>query len=404
MGLFRRKIPDIGRNLSMQIIEKSIAEIKPYEKNPRKNDEAVEYVANSIKEFGFKVPIVIGKNGVIVAGHTRYKAAQELGLEKLPCIIADDLTEEQVKAFRIADNKVGEFAEWDFDLLGEELDGIFDIDMSDFGFELNLDENEPQEIEEDEVPEEVETRCKLGDIWQLGEHFLICGDSTDPAVIDRLMDGVKADMVFTDPPYGVNYEGGVIHGNKINTEHKREKLKNDDVDIYGGFIRLLGSVIEDGAIYIFYATRNSYELFKPLKENGIEIHSIIIWNKINTGYADMNSHYKNKYEPCVYACRKGHSLNWHGGTSECTVWDINKDRDNKLHPTQKPIELPAKAIHNSSKKGDVVLDFFGGSGSTLIACEQLNRKCYTVELDPHYCDVIISRWENFTGKAAVKVS
>ena len=214
----------------MQIIEKSITEITPYEKNPRKNDEAVQYVANSIKQFGFKVPIVIDKDGVIVAGHTRYKAAQELGLEKLPCIIADDLTEEQVKAFRIADNKVGELAEWDFDLLGEELDGIFDIDMSEFGFDIDfdLDEEEPTEIVEDEIPEEVETRCKLGDIWQLGNHKLICGDSTDVAVIDRLMDGVKADCVFTDPPYQLDTQGGGI----LKSANSMKQIKQNGVDSF----------------------------------------------------------------------------------------------------------------------------------------------------------------------------
>lgn len=172
----------------MEIINKSIKDIKPYEKNPRKNKDAVDYVAESIKQFGFKVPIVIDKNDVIVCGHTRLLAAKKLKLKDVPCIIADDLTDEQIKAFRLADNKVSEFAEWDFDLLNGELDDILDIDMSDFGFDLSLNE-EPPEVEEDEVPEEVETRCKLGDLWELGEHRLICGDSTDVNVIDRLMGG-----------------------------------------------------------------------------------------------------------------------------------------------------------------------------------------------------------------------
>ena len=190
----------------MNIIEKNLKDIKPYEKNPRKNDNAVKYVANSIKKFGFKSPIVIDKNNVIVCGHTRYKAAKKLGLDKVPCIVADDLTEEQIKAYRLADNKVSELAEWDIDLLGEELDGIFDIDMSDFGFDLS-EEEEETEVIEDEVPQEVEPVAKMGDIWQLGRHRLMCGDSTSITDVEKLMNGNKADMVMTDPPYGIDVVG-----------------------------------------------------------------------------------------------------------------------------------------------------------------------------------------------------
>ena len=203
----------------MQIINKTLAELTPYRNNPRKNDAAVDKVAASIVEFGFKVPVVIDKNGIIVAGHTRYKAAQSLGMSEIPCIVADDLTEEQIKAFRLADNKVGEFAEWDFDLLADELQDISDIDMSELedlqnmdfdisltGFEMPEINVEDAEIIEDDVPDDAEARCKLGDIWQLGNHRLICGDCTDINVIDTLMDGAKADMVFTDPPYGMNLD------------------------------------------------------------------------------------------------------------------------------------------------------------------------------------------------------
>ena len=185
-------------------------ELTPYTNNPRNNDEAVDYVANSIEEFGFKVPCVIDSEKNVVCGHTRLKAAKKLGIKEVPCIIADDLTEEQIDAFRLADNKTAEIATWDFEKLEIELESISGIDMSDFGFDIDLDEEEPTEIVEDEVPEEVETRCKLGDLWQLGNsHRLICGDSTDPAVIDRLMDGVKAKLLLTDPPYGINADKGV---------------------------------------------------------------------------------------------------------------------------------------------------------------------------------------------------
>ncbi len=389
----------------MEIIKLNINEVIPYPDNPRKNDNAVDAVAESIKQCGYCSPIVIDEDNVILAGHTRLKALKKLKWKEVECVRKTGLTEEQKKKYRILDNKTNELAEWDFDLLEEEIDGL-DFDGFDFGFDFNSGEDDA-EIIEDEVPEvdeENEPITQLGDIWQLGEHRLMCGDSTDKATVELLMDGKKADMVFTDPPYGVSYEGGVIHGNKINTDHKREMLKNDDIDIYGKFIPLLNEVIEDGAIYIFYATVNTYELLKPLKDNGIELNSIIVWNKINTGYADMNSNYKNKYEPCFYGKRKGHKLNFVGATNECTVWDIEKDRNNTLHPTQKPIALPARAIKNSSKKGEIVLDIFGGSGSTLIACEQLDRTCYMMELEPKYCDVIIKRWETFTGKNAVKIN
>lgn len=389
----------------MEIIKLNINEVIPYPDNPRKNDNAVDAVAESIKQCGYCSPIVIDEDNVILAGHTRLKALKKLKWKEVECVRKTGLTEEQKKKYRILDNKTNELAEWDFDLLEEEIDGM-DFDGFDFGFDLSAIED-PQEITEDEPPEvdeESEPITKLGDIWQLGRHRLMCGDSTDKETVELLMNGNKADMVFTDPPYGVSYEGGVIHGNKINTDHKREMLKNDDIDIYGKFIPLLNEVIEDGAIYIFYATVNTYELLKPLKDNGIELNSIIVWNKINTGYADMNSNYKNKYEPCFYGKRKGRKLNFVGATNECTVWDIEKDRNNTLHPTQKPIALPARAIKNSSKKGEIVLDLFGGSGSTLIACEQLDRTCYMMELDPRYCDVIIKRWETFTGKNAVKIN
>ena len=389
----------------MELKKLKLTEIKPYGKNPRKNDGAVDAVVESIKQCGYCSPIVVDENYEVLAGHTRLKALKKLGREECEVVVKEGLTEEQKQKYRILDNKTGEFAEWDLDILQEQLKDL-DFEGFDFGFEFPSFE-EPLQIVEDEIPEvddENEPITQLGDIWQLGEHRLMCGDSTDAGTVAILMDGKKADMVFTDPPYGVSYTGGVIHGNEINKNHKREMLKNDDVDIYSDFIPLLNDIIDDGAIYIFYATCNSYELLKPLKENGFELNSIIVWNKINTGYADMNSNYKNKYEPCVYCKRKGKKLNFVGATNECTVWDIEKDRNNKLHPTQKPIEVPARAIKNSSIKGGLVVDLFGGSGSTLIACEQLNRTCYMMELDPKYCDVIVKRWETLTGKKAIKIN
>ena len=393
----------------MEIVNKKVLDLIPYINNSRTHsEEQVNQIVASINEFGFTNPLLIDENDNIIAGHGRLLASKKLNMEEVPCIVLSGLTEAQKKAYIIADNKLALNAGWDDELLKLELENLkeLDFDISLTGFNIDeLDDvlGEEQEVEEDDfdcTPPE-EPKSKLGDIYQLGNHRLMCGDSTKEEDVAKLMNGVKADMVFTDPPYGVSYTGGVIHGNKINTDHKRKMLKNDDVDIYSDFIPLLNKVIDDGAIYIFYATCNSYELLKPLKENDIELNSIIVWNKINTGYADMNSNYKNKYEPCVYCKRKGHKLNFVGPTTENTVWDIEKDRDNKLHPTQKPIKVPARAISNSSNISGKVLDLFGGSGSTLIACEQLNRNCYMMELDPKYIDVIIQRWETFTGQKAV---
>ena len=394
------------------IVWLKIDEVYPYECNNKIHRQPeITKIANSIKEFGWTYPILIDENNIVLAGHKRLQAAKQIGLTEVPTIRKDDLSDAQKRAYRIIDNKSSEESEYDPTNLTLELDEIkaLDFDISKF-INLNFDldkigETQDLDTQEDDYDAEppAEPKTKYGDIYQLGNHRLMCGDSTKEEDIEKLMNGQLADMIFTDPPYGVCYTGGVVHGSKINVDHKREMLKNDDADIYSKFIPIINSVIKDGAIYIFYATRNSYELLKPLHDNNIELNSIIVWNKINTGYADLNSHYKNKYEPCVYCKRKGHKLNFVGDSSENTVWEVNKDRNNILHPTQKPIELAARAIRNSSLNGNIVLDFFGGSGSTLIACEQLNRNCYMMELDPVYCDVIIDRWEKFTGQKAQKI-
>lgn len=378
-----------------------IDNIQPWERNPRKNDEAVKKLVPLLKEHGFINPVIIDQEGILRAGHTRVKAAIELGMATVPALIVNFKDVEHAIAYAIADNKSNEWAEWDFKELKElisELDN-FDFDLEMTGFDLDemgdilTYEPEQKEIIEDEVPEEPEEPIsKRGDIWLLGKHRLMCGDSTSDDV-DILMDGKKADMIFTDPPYGVNYEGGVIHGNKINTNHKRNKLKNDDnTIIYSNFINNIDKWITEGALYIFYATRYTYETFKPLKEKGINIMSVLAWIKINTGYADINSHYKNRYEPCVY-CKIGNKTNFIGAKNENTTWEIEKDRNNKMHPTQKPISVPYRAIKNHNAK--IVGDAFGGSGSTLIAAEQLNRICYMMELDEIYVDVIVQRYINF---------
>lgn len=358
----------------MQIVEKKITEIKQYEKNPRKNDSAVDAVASSIEQFGFKVPVVIDKDGVIVCGHTRYKAAKKLGLKTVPCVIADDLTEEQIKAYRLADNKVSELAEWDIDLLGEELDGIFDIDMSDFGFDLS-EEEEEIEVIEDEVPQEVEPVAKQGDIWQLGRHRLMCGDSTDVSNIEDLLNGNTPDLIYTDPPYGMN---AVSKSGVLSENYKTDILGDDDNTVAIDAFNLSMQMFKD--VKAVWWGANYYTECLPSSE------CWIVWDK-NNGASDQTD--------CELA--------WSNFRSVVRQFTMASEKKNRVHPTQKPCDLFAQVVKkfDKNKEFNKVLDLFGGSGSTLIACEQLNRNCYMMELDPHYVDVIIARWEKFTGQKAV---
>ena len=362
-----------------------------------KNDQSVDKVVNSIKEFGFKVPIVIDKNNVIVCGHTRYKAAKKLGLKAVPCVVADDLTEEQIKAYRLADNKVSELAEWDIDLLGEELDGIFDIDMSDFGFDLSEEEEEETEVIEDEVPEEVEPVAKIGDIWQLGRHRLMCGDSTSITDVEKLMNGNKADMVFTDPPYGIDYSGG---RSQVVRDKEYGKLKNDDLqgEELGKLIcNVFNFNKKEADVYICVSPIMQKPFLDYIEQRGKELNAVIVWDKKQPGLGYMA--YRRQCEFILFVKGKPFKK---GDTTDFDLWSISRDdATTYVHGTQKPVGVSARAIKNSSKQDDNVLDFFGGSGSTLIACEQLDRNCYMMELDPHYVDVIIDRWESFTGEKAV---
>lgn len=376
-----------------------INSIKPYKKNPRKNEEAIPYVMESIKQFGFKNPVILDKDNVIVAGHTRIESAKRLGITEIPCIYADDLTDEQIRAFRLANNKVGEIAEWDIDLLNTELDDILNIDMSDFGFDLDLEDEEEKEIIEDEVPEvPEEPKAKLGDIYQLGNHRLMCGDSTKEEDVAKLMNGVKADMVFTDPPYNVAYEGG---------SKKREMIKNDKMDnfyefLYDVYQNCYNNMNAGAPIYVCHSELERVNFTKAFLDVGFKMSSIIIWAKNNSTFS-MNKDYKQKHEPIIYGWKEG-KHNWVGGNCEDTLWEIKRPTKSDLHPTMKPIELCARAITNSSNKNNIVYEPFGGSGSTLIASEQTNRTCYCIELDAKYVDVIIQRWENFTGEKAIKLN
>lgn len=388
-------------NLNIEYI--SVDALKPYEKNAKKHpDKQVNHIANSIREFGFRQPLVVDKDNVIVIGHGRHLAAKTLGLDAVPCIRADDLTEEQIKALRLADNKTNE-SEWDLSLLNGELDDIFDIDMEQFGFDVALDD-QPVEIVEDEVPEKVETRCKQGDIWELGNHRLICGDSTSIETVDALMSGEKADMVFTDPPWNVNYGAQQNHPSWKPRQIMNDSMSTEDFrDFMRNAFKAMNNASKAGCMtYVVMSAQEWGNMMIALAENDYHWSSTIIWNKDQLVLSRKDYH--TKYEPIWYGWKAGESrLCPLEDRKQCDVWDFERPKRSEEHPTMKPVPLVARAITNSSKKGNNVLDLFGGSGTTLIACEQTGRKCFMSELDEHYCDVIITRWENFTGKKAIKV-
>ena len=386
----------------MEIINKKTNEIKPYENNPRKNDEAIKYVAESIKQFGFKVPIVIDKNGVIVAGHTRYKASKKLGLEEVPCIVADDLNEEQIKAFRLADNKVAEKSEWNFDLLDEELGDILNLDMSDFGFELKLDEEE-KEVEEDdfeiELPEE--PKAKLGDVYQLGNHRLMCGDSTKDEDVAKLMNGVKADMVFTDPPYRMEAQGGSNQWVGRSAAKLGESIKELCNFNPTEFLNRLNELFDKKMnAYIFCNKDLVPDYLNWALENKYAFN-ILFWKKPNA--LPLGEQHRPDVEYLIFIRKNAIWNNGLKNVSYSKCLEFNRDNSTD-HPTMKPLELIANELKISSNEKSIIVDLFGGSGSTLIACEQLNRSCYMMELDPKYVDVIIARWEKLTGQKATKLN
>ena len=507
----------------MQIIDKKLTDLKPYANNPRHNAKAVPAVKESILKFGFKVPLVIDKNNVIVCGHTRFYASKEIGLETVPCIVADDLTDEQINAFRLVDNRVSEFADWNFDKLAEELSDLQDFDFEPFAFDdlmagleldYNLNQNDKEAVEDDyDAEPPVEPKTKYGDIYQLGSHRLMCGDSTKEEDVEKLMNGEKADMVFTDPPYGMKKEKEGVLNDNLNYEDLLEFNKKwipltfkftkengswycwgiDEplMDIYSEILKPMikrkeiafrnlitwnkgngqGQLSEDFRMYPIADEKclfvmcggNSVQGFcvnaddysenmdkvrvylekeiKKLKQNDKTIANALgykdgrtvnhWWSRsqfaiptkenyesirqygrkivgndfLKKDYDELKKDY-DELKKDFYAGRS-YFNNTHDNMNN--VWEFKrasqKERENTGgHATPKPIELCARAIKSSSRENETVLDVFGGSGSTLIACEQLNRKCYMMELDERYVQVIIDRWEKFTGKKAEKIN
>lgn len=390
----------------MDIKQIPITDVVPYDKNPRNNDDAVESTANSIKEFGWQQPIVVDKNNIIIVGHTRLKAAEKLKLETVPVLVAENLSEEQVKAYRLADNKTGELADWDMALLNEELEGIAELDMDDFGFELAEDSEEVVDDDFDvEVPDE--PTSKLGQIYHLGNHRLMVGDSTDTKQVEALMGGQQADLLVTDPPYNV----ALGMGGSVDEARKRHRrtdglvIMNDKMEdskfrefLVSVYTAAKNNMKAGASFYIWHADSERFNFEGAAKDVGWQVRETLIWNKnsITLGRQD----YQWKHEPCLYGWNEGGSHAWYSDRKQSTVLNFDRPTSSKLHPTMKPVPLFDYQIKNSSKQGDVVLDLFGGSGTTMIACEQNGRHAYLMELDPKYADVIITRWEEFTGKKA----
>ena len=380
----------------MEIIKIPIDELTADPDNAKDHPQwQIEQIKNSIEQFGNLDPIgVWGDDNLIVEGHGRYEALKDLGYHEAECIRLDWLTEEERKAYALAHNKLTMNSGFIPDALDMNLDAIGEIDMSLFGFDIPKEQDEPTEVVEDEVPEESETRCKLGDIWQLGDHRLICGDSTDPAVIDRLMDGVKAKLLLTDPPYGVKAveSSGHNDGKKAGKQMCRDNV----------YMPVIGDDTTDTA-------RANYGVALTCTENQIIFggnyftdflppsRCWIVWDKKVAGsFADGELAWTS-FDRNL----KIYEFMWSGMRRQ---GDRSVEGKTRVHPTQKPVGMLADILKDFSEENDSILDCFGGSGSTLIACEQLNRKCFMCELDPHYCDVIIQRWENLTGGKGVRIN
>jgi len=390
----------------------SLQRLIPYAKNARTHDDTqVSQIAGSIAEFGFVNPILVGDDNIIIAGHGRLMAAQQLGLDTVPVIVLHHLTEAQRRALVIADNKIAENAGWNDELLKLELEELgdlgFDLDVIGFSDE-ELDEllgndEQPGETDEDDIPEvEDEPVSRHGDVWILGDHRLLCGDSTSKQDLEKLMSGELADMAFTDPPYNVDYGNNA----KDKMRGKDRRIMNDNLgdDFYQFLKDALTNLLSvtKGACYIAMSSSELDTLQKAFRDAGGKWSTFIVWAK-NT-FTLGRSDYQRQYEPILYGWREGNDHFWCGARDQGDVWFFNKPVKNDLHPTMKPVELVERALRNSSKSRDIVLDLFGGSGSTLIACEKTGRAARLIELDPKYVDVIVRRWQDYSGEQAIRES
>ena len=397
-------VPLSGKMIRNKIntVEYSVTDLVFAEYNPRElTQDQHQDLKDSITRFGFVDPLIVNthkeRKNILVGGHQRLRIAKELGYKDVPCVEVN-LTPTKEKELNVRLNK--NTGQWDWDALANH----FDVgELLEWGFsEEELQFTEPEEVQgltdDDDVPEVEEAITQQGDLWILGEHRVLCGDATIKADVDALMGGQKADMVFTDPPYGVEYDGTHLSSGTYFGEGQREKLKNDDVDMYKETIPIISNILkaDKSCAYIFYAGAKGKYIYDAVDKSDMKIRALIIWNKNHAQFGSMGSQYKQKHEPILYLYKK--TTDWYGANNEITVWDIDRASRNEYHPTQKPIELALRVIENHHP--EVVVDIFLGSGSTLIACEKTNRKCYGMEIDPHYCDVIVKRWEDYTGNKA----
>lgn len=379
----------------MEIVNRNLSDIKPYPNNPRKNNEAVAAVVESIKQCGYCDPIEVDENGVILSGHTRLKALKKLGWKEVEVVVISGLTEEQKKKYRLLANKTGEIALWDTDLLQVELVDM-DFDGFDFGFEMET----PGEVIEDEAPEVDEINpptAKPGDIWQLGRHRVMCGDSTNDRDVDALMDGKLADMYLTDPPYNVDYTGKTKDALKIENDTMGD-------DAYREFLvkafTCAREAMKAGAVfYIWHADSEGYNVRFACRAAEMQVRQCLVWRKNSLVLGRQD--YQWQHEPCLYGWKDGAAHLWAADRKQTTVLDFDRPTKSKEHPTMKPVKLFDYQIQNNTKGQDIVYDGFAGSGTTVVACEQNGRIACCMEYDPKYVDVIVKRWENMTGQTAV---
>lgn len=394
----------------IELLEYNNGQIPGVPENPRtREDTKQRNLEKSIEELPemtiARAALCFPYNGrfVVIGGNRRLEAQRALKRKEVPIIaLPEDTPVEKLRRMALLDNESTGQTDWAKLAKDWSKDEIRAWNIETPKGWFNEAPNKEAKEDEYETDKELEPTAKYGDIWQLGNHKLMCGDSTKPEDVELLMGSEKADMVFTDPPYGVSYEGG-------HNEKKKKQIKNDALAgnvlyefLKKVFLNIKSYTKEKSGIYIFYASSNTRQFINAFYDSGLKQRSIIVWHKIGGGFGDFMAQYMNAYEPCIYGSN-GESVNWYGANNEKTIWEIEKEKKCDLHPTMKPIKLVQRAVKNSSKENDLVLDLFGGSGSTIITCEQINRRCFTMELDPHFCDVIINRWETLTGRKAVKI-
>ena len=400
-------------NADLKIEYVPVGDVKPYENNPRKNEAAIPALKESIRDFRFSQPISVDADGVVITGHTRLLAAKALGMETVPVIRRSDLTPEQVKALRIADNKVGELAEWDFDALKVELNGLPDFDLTALGFDMDElakalgSERREGQTDADDVPEVAENdppKSRRGEVYRCGEHRLMCGDSADSDDWTALMDGEKGDMVFTDPPYGVaigdknKMLDEIQHGERIKENIMNDALSIDDLKpiLKAAFVNLRENAADDACWFVTSPQGGDLcmMMMMMMSEAGVPVRHVLMWRKNTATFSMGRLDYDYAHEPIFYTWTKSHH-NFRGGENRTSVWEYDKPRKCDLHPTMKPVELVESAILDGTERGMTVVDAFGGSGTTMIAAEKTGRRARLMELDPHYCDVIRRRWAEY---------